>query len=719
MSSSINELGRVQEFIAFAHKLCVGFEAAFLISLNVKGLQLLKYARDNLCIEFDDDLAVACRLFDFYQTEELFDENESEIEQLFDEVFECASALMKSTNLPHNSLYNLGINYPSVDNFKIHHFVYHVQIDMKWIQPARSPKFVRSALAHSLCSIYGRDKALTFFHDDSSTLRFYNKYHKCLVTIDKESVIHQSQLFKTQDFGRAVAFDFSPDKKRAAFVCDIPYTHRSLVPLNKISLFQLDLGSAVVKDLIKKGGKDEVSFYRITREFLFVNNLQKYRPGDSYLSLIGTNEGRNHLLEFAKDRVKSIADTEINWNIFRCLFEESCALVNFGPGFKIRSIEMNDSSSNFTLCIYSDKNTNKNDSSFTFSIENFLNDYCLTNFSYKPLIFTFNDNLYIVLNSQLDFENVLVQLTRGVLKGGEGFKVIKDGLFEYLLSNSLHKNKIQHIYSGTCTICLNYYRGKNCIKLSLCGHFYCDKCLLQLIENSTHFPLQCAHQHCQFLAIGDIRKVFSRKFTQIQDLKTFLLPILHLSLNSFVNNNDEFVWCKTTGCHYLIKVNTNCQPITCPKCENERCGGCGEDIHEGKNCEEARQALLLKDDLLLLKWKEELPEMCRFCPNKNCNMLIERTIDGCNHMECTNCKTHFCWICENFKSDNSRDIYRHMMEMHGGYGVDYAHLNMGNYWEPFDYYEDDEQPLPIMNKFLRKEQLYNDLNPVYSRMVLI
>ena len=31
----------------------------------------------------------------------------------------------------------------------------------------------------------------------------------------------------------------------------------------------------------------------------------------------------------------------------------------------------------------------------------------------------------------------------------------------------------------------------------------------------------------------------------------------------------------------------------------------------------------------------------------------------------------------NFQSDNSRDIYRHMLEMHGSYGVDYENLNMG------------------------------------------
>jgi hypothetical protein len=47
--SSSNGLGRILDFITFAHKLGVGFEAAFLISLRrTDGLKLLKYARDSL-----------------------------------------------------------------------------------------------------------------------------------------------------------------------------------------------------------------------------------------------------------------------------------------------------------------------------------------------------------------------------------------------------------------------------------------------------------------------------------------------------------------------------------------------------------------------------------------------------------------------------------------------------------------------------------------------
>ena len=43
-----------------------------------------------------------------------------------------------------------------------------------------------------------------------------------------------------------------------------------------------------------------------------------------------------------------------------------------------------------------------------------------------------------------------------------------------------------------------------------------------------------------------------------------------------------------------------------------------------------------------------MPESRRFCPNRNCNMPIERN-RGCNHFQCTMCKVHFCWLCKDFQ----------------------------------------------------------------------
>jgi hypothetical protein len=59
------------------------------------------------------------------------------MEELFDNVYDFARSLMLSTEPPRQNLYNLGINYPSRENFKLQHFVYHVQIDLNFIQPVR------------------------------------------------------------------------------------------------------------------------------------------------------------------------------------------------------------------------------------------------------------------------------------------------------------------------------------------------------------------------------------------------------------------------------------------------------------------------------------------------------------------------------------------------------------------------------------------------------
>ena len=45
------------------------------------------------------------------------------------------------------------------------------------------------------------------------------------------------------------------------------------------------------------------------------------------------------------------------------------------------------------------------------------------------------------------------------------------------------------------------------------------------------------------------------------------------------------------------------------------------------------------------------------CPNPNCGAPIEKR-SGCNHMTCTKCSTHMCWLClKSFKS--SDEVYEH------------------------------------------------------------
>ena len=64
--------------------------------------------------------------------------------------------------------------------------------------------------------------------------------------------------------------------------------------------------------------------------------------------------------------------------------------------------------------------------------------------------------------------------------------------------------------------------------------------------------------------------------------------------------------------------------------------------HPGETC---AQAEILRQNAVesLKAYKRVVGEQnLKSCPS--CTMLIEKDV-GCNHMECTKCRIHFCWEC--------------------------------------------------------------------------
>jgi hypothetical protein len=76
----------------------------------------------------------------------------------------------------------------------------------------------------------------------------------------------------------------------------------------------------------------------------------------------------------------------------------------------------------------------------------------------------------------------------------------------------------------------------------------------------------------------------------------------------------------------------------------EFCTACGNPSHCG-NCNTSEE--IAGDEWISLNTKK--------CPS--CNVPIQRD-EGCNHMHCTQCDVHFCWLCrETYLLENIRDHY--------------------------------------------------------------
>ena len=80
---------------------------------------------------------------------------------------------------------------------------------------------------------------------------------------------------------------------------------------------------------------------------------------------------------------------------------------------------------------------------------------------------------------------------------------------------------------------------------------------------------------------------------------------------------------------------------------------------EGPTCEQL-QAALAEQECAFLAWKEE--NDVRDCPS--CKSQVEM-VDGCSHMACTACDSHFCWACQAV-FDEATDAYEHLRVVYPG-----------------------------------------------------
>ncbi|KIY46940.1 hypothetical protein FISHEDRAFT_46252 [Fistulina hepatica ATCC 64428] len=218
-----------------------------------------------------------------------------------------------------------------------------------------------------------------------------------------------------------------------------------------------------------------------------------------------------------------------------------------------------------------------------------------------------------------------------------------------------------HAYEDeTCPVCF-CDPDANHIVLE-CAHAYCRECLINLCSSrsasaSAFSPLCCVAESCN-CAIGyaTLRQVLS---------PTEEIRLLDASFTAHINSQaNQFHYCPTPDCPVVYRSDQGGTILQCPACLVRICPRCTVEYHEGLTCMEHLD-IVSGGVQLLDKWRRE--NGVKSCPN--CGVDIQKS-DGCNHMACTVCRTHICWVCmETFR--DSESVYNHMNRAHGGIGLEY------------------------------------------------
>ena len=270
-----------------------------------------------------------------------------------------------------------------------------------------------------------------------------------------------------------------------------------------------------------------------------------------------------------------------------------------------------------------------------------------------PLFAAFLNGELALLRKKLGSEQVILDFGGHALqlRGDEKvFNAAKDAVELVRKKYKIRRNRQVVV---ECPVCFDEVSSP--IKMT-CDHSWCRTCFQNYLAAAVEqkiFPLTCLgnggrcterislHAAKEVLSAADFDATVSAAFdTYVQ------------------THPEELHYCPTPDCPQVFRSAPEGVFLQCPSCLVRICPTCKTDAHDGLSCTEFKDG-----DNLFKEWADQRD--VKQCPG--CHMAIEKD-EGCNHMKCTVCQTHICWMCmKTFPGGDG--IYGHMRSEHGSFGL--------------------------------------------------
>ena len=183
-----------------------------------------------------------------------------------------------------------------------------------------------------------------------------------------------------------------------------------------------------------------------------------------------------------------------------------------------------------------------------------------------------------------------------------------------------------------------------------CGHVFCLECWEGYLTSAINGGMSCMFTTCPGIT-SDTQHPFGQVCKEMVPVSVFHKFIHDSSLlekynrwiiQAFVDGLQHSIkWCPNPKCNNAVEYDSGeACTIQC-LCGFQWCFLCSNESHEPAPCDLVSKWLAQeKNDNATDLW---IRSRTKACPN--CGVKIEKN-KACNHMRCTRCNHHFCWLCK-------------------------------------------------------------------------